>query len=46
MVDPKNPQESTNVPRGQTIWECPSCTRRYLTETPPAKCPYCLKPVQ
>jgi rubrerythrin len=33
-------------PKGQTIWECPSCARRYLTEQPPEKCPFCLKPIK
>jgi rubrerythrin len=46
MADPNHPQESTDVPRGQKIWECPACARRYLTEQPPDKCPFCLRPVQ
>lgn len=36
-----------NPPKGQTIWECPFCSRRYLAEQPlPTQCPYCLRPVK
>lgn len=48
MADFKEPshQESLRVPKGQIIWECPSCARRYYTDQSPAKCPFCLHPVQ
>jgi len=47
MASDKTPPVPTgmNPPKGQTVWECPSCARRYLTEQPPTQCPYCLRPV-
>jgi len=36
----------SNPPKAQFIWQCPSCSRRYLTEQAPAQCPYCLQPVK
>jgi len=49
MADPKPPAVPPGTdppPRGQTIWECPSCARRYITEQPPVQCPFCLRPVK
>ena len=46
MAEPTDKQTSIDIPRGQVVWECPSCARRYLTNQPPTICPYCLSPVQ
>lgn len=48
MGDDNKPPVPTgmNPPKGQTIWECFSCCRRYITDQPPEKCPYCLVPVK
>lgn len=44
-ADQPHKQATANVPKGQTIWECPACARRYYTDQPPEKCPFCLRPV-
>jgi hypothetical protein len=48
MADDQKPPAPTgkNPPKGQTIWQCFHCSLRYLTEQPPAQCPYCLRPVE
>jgi hypothetical protein len=33
----------TSPPRATFIWECPACCRRFIAESSPAKCPFCLK---
>ena len=45
MTERPVPPGTTPPPTEQTIWECPACARRYLTEQPPTKCPFCLRPV-
>ena len=47
MSDDKKPPIPTgqNPPKGQKIWQCFHCSRLYLTEQPPEKCPFCLAPV-
>lgn len=39
-------QQSATVPKGQTIWECPACARRYYADQPPDRCPFCLRTVR
>jgi len=48
MADDKTPSSPTgkNPPKGQTIWQCFYCSRLYITDQPPAKCPFCLEPVK
>jgi len=48
MTDEKTPPAPTgmNPPKGQKIWQCLHCSRLYLTEQPPEKCPFCLAPVK
>ncbi len=38
--------DQAGVPKEQTIWECPACARRYYTEQPPDRCPFCLRNIQ
>lgn len=46
MAEPRNSPIPTGMkpPKGQIIWQCFHCSRRYLTEQRPAKCPFCLQP--
>jgi len=30
----------------KSVWECPSCHVRYITEKAPEKCPFCLRPIR
>jgi rubrerythrin len=46
MTEPTAPRESVSRPRVHTVWECPSCTRRYYTDRAPDTCPFCLRPVR
>jgi hypothetical protein len=50
MANPEFPPESpnggvtpTSPPRITFVWECPACIRRFIAESAPAKCPFCLK---
>ena len=43
MNESSNAAAPTNPPRAAFAWECPACCRRFIAESVPSKCPFCLK---